>query len=216
MLVKKWHYTKKIYVYIKISIGYYIVWFKKHSLQWTHCDVDLMIKPHPAIKQIFKLQVISSSSHFLSHPTRPRDCISRQPRWLTPANNARGSTRYTIPANIVKYSSSARHQAGTSIRDQLVHRLRFYLGFAMNPTAPRHSFPGTPGAEAINEERSSHQPIPTFIPFCSDSDSSRRVWRFRLQRTLLAAADNALSNIEEVNNFKSRAIANREPRIRNL
>ncbi|KYM95457.1 hypothetical protein ALC62_13885 [Cyphomyrmex costatus] len=25
----------------------------------------------------------------------------------------------------------------------------------MNPTAPRHSFPGTPGAEAINEERSS-------------------------------------------------------------
>lgn len=86
----------------------------------------------------------------------------------------------------------------------------------MNPTAPRHSFPGTPGAEAINEERFSHQPTPTFTPFCSDSDSSRRVWRFRLQRTLLAAADNALSNIEEVNNFKSRAIANREPRMRNL
>jgi len=127
------------------------------------------------MKQIFKLQ-IGSLPLSSSHPTRPRDCISRQPRWLTPTNNARGSTRYTIPANIVKYSSSARRRAGTSIRDRLVRHLCFYLGFAMNPSAPRQSFPGIPGAEAINGPLTDP---PRLLPFCSDSDSSRRVWRFR-------------------------------------
>ncbi|EGI68130.1 hypothetical protein G5I_03224 [Acromyrmex echinatior] len=74
----------------------------------------------------------------------------------------------------------------------------------MNPTAPRHSFPGTPGAEAINEERSSHQSTPDFLPRSVPTATALDAFGDSgLQRTLLAAADNALSNIEEIANHNS-------------
>ncbi|KYN42786.1 hypothetical protein ALC56_02588 [Trachymyrmex septentrionalis] len=60
----------------------------------------------------------------------------------------------------------------------------------MNPTAPRHSFPGTPGAEAINEERFSHQSTPDFILNHNSLENSQeyeQIQDFLLQRRMTKA-----------------------------
>lgn len=87
------------------------------------------------------------------------------------------------------------------MRDRLVvRRLRFYLGYAMNPDGTPALVSGHPGYRG--NKRSAHRFTPDFY---SVSFRQRQVLtRFHFQPALLATADNALSNIEEINNFKSR------------